>query len=229
MESDSVLPRPPALGLGRGRIEKLNLRPLVGVGFAVSGVLAALAVGLGSSPSLSGPLGPASPLVMALLWINLGLLVVLGGLVGARLVRLMAEQSSDAGARLHLRFVALFAAAAALPALIVALFFGVLVTRGVEAWFNTRVQTVVENSAKVARSYLEEQGDYIRDHAFLIARDLNSAGPSQLANSPVAFSQFLAQQAADNGFSAAYVIDRKGRALANARVSAAPDFLVPSD
>jgi len=227
MESDRALAYAPTLGFGRDWLQILASRPVIGAGYAISGILAALAVALGSSPSLSGPLGPASPLVMTLLWVNLGLLASLGALISWRVTRLMAEQTSDAGARLHLRFVALFAAAAALPALIMALFFGVLVTRGVESWFNARVQTVVENSAKVARSYLEEQAIYIRDHAFLMARDLNSAGPSQLARSPVAFSQFLGQKAADNGFSAAYVIDSKGRVLASMPISGEPRFLTP--
>jgi two-component system nitrogen regulation sensor histidine kinase NtrY len=201
---------------------------LIGVGFAVSAALTAAAVGLGSSPTLAGPLGPASPLVLTLLGINFALIVLLGGLIGLRVVRLAGEQSGDAGARLHLRFVALFALAAVAPALIVALFFGVLVTRGVESWFNARVQTVVENSATVARAYLHEQGVSIRDHAALMARDLNNLGPSQLAQSPVAFSQFLGQQAADNGFAAAYLIDRQGRVLASSRGAEAPVFLTPA-
>ena len=92
------------------------------------------------------------------------------------MVRLAGERSGDAGARLHLRFVALFALAAVTPALIVALFFGVLVTRGVESWFNARVQTVVENSATVARSYVDEQKSYIGEHTALMARDLEQCG-----------------------------------------------------
>jgi two-component system nitrogen regulation sensor histidine kinase NtrY len=206
----------------------LESRPVIWTGFGISAALTAAAIGLGSSPSLSGPLGPASPLVLTLLGINLALILALGGLIGWRVLRLIGAQSADAGVRLHLRFVALFAAAAVLPALIIALFFGVLVTRGVESWFNARVQTVVEESAKVARSYLNEQGTYIYEHATQLARDLNSAGPSQLASSPVAFSRFLEQQAADNGFEAAYVIDSRGRVLASARAATAPPFLTPS-
>ena len=172
MESDRALAYAPTLGFGRDWLKIVASRPVIGAGYAISGILAAVAVGLGSSPSLSGPLGPASPLVMTLLWVNLGLLASLGALISWRVTRLMAEQTADAGARLHLRFVALFAAAAALPALIMALFFGVLVTRGVESWFNARVQTVVENSAKVARSYLEEQAIYNRDLRSLVREGL---------------------------------------------------------
>jgi two-component system, NtrC family, nitrogen regulation sensor histidine kinase NtrY len=227
MESETALPFLPNASFGQDWLDRLESRPLLWSGFAVSSALTAAAVGLGSSPSLAGPLGPASPLVLTLLAVNVFLILGLGGLLAWRVIRLAGEQTGDAGARLHLRFVALFAGAAVLPALIVALFFGVLVTRGVDSWFNARVQTVVENSARVARSYLDEQAINIRDHATLMARDLNTAGPSELAGSPIVFSQFLRQQAQDNGFVAAYVLDSRGRVLASADMNDAPKFLIP--
>jgi two-component system nitrogen regulation sensor histidine kinase NtrY len=163
---------------------------------------------------------------MSLLGVGFILIAVLAVALGWRMLRLLRAQSSDAGARLHLRFVALFALAAAAPAVIVALFFGVLVTRGVDNWFSARVESVVENSAKVAKSYVDEQKDYIGAHVATLARELNSAAPA-LADSPVAFSRFLADQAADNGFSAAYLLDRQGRVLARAEPVGGPALLIP--
>ena len=221
------MPHSPGAPLGQGWLDKLETRPLLWGGVVVSAVLVATAFGLGSSPSLAGPLGPASPLVLSLLAANFVLILVLGALMASRVVRLASERTGDAGARLHLRFVTLFATAAVLPALVVALFFGALVTRGVDNWFNAYVQSVVENSARVARSYLDEQSFNIRDHATLMAHDLNGLGPTQLAGSPVAFSQLLRQQAQDNGFVATYVIDGRGRILASASLNDAPKFLIP--
>ena len=102
----------------------------------------------------------------------------MGALIGWRLLRLVLAQAGDAGARLHLRFVTLFAIAAVAPAVIIALFFGVLVTRGVESWFSARVQTVVENSATVARSYIAEQQDYISRHISVMARTSTRPNPA---------------------------------------------------
>ena len=189
--------------------------------------LAALSVALGSSPSLTGALGPASPLVLSLLGVGFVLIAILAVVLSWRMLRLLRAQSSDAGARLHLRFVALFALAAAAPAVIVALFFGVLVTRGVDNWFSARVESVVENSAKVAKSYVEEQERYISSHVATLAGQLNRGGPGALADAPIAFSHFLAEGAADNGFSAAYVLDRQGRVLARADETDGPPLLIP--
>ncbi|HEY2708805.1 MAG TPA: PAS domain-containing sensor histidine kinase [Caulobacteraceae bacterium] len=228
MESETALPYLSGAPLGRGWLAKIESLPLLwGGGFAVSASLTAAAVALGSSPSLSGPLGPASPLVLTLLAVNFVLIFGLGGLIAWRIVRLAGERTGDAGARLHLRFVTQFAIAAVLPALIIALFFGALVTRGVDNWFNARVQKVVESSRQVAGSYIDEQENYLSEHIRLTARELNHAGPTALADSPVAFSQFLAGVAADNGFPAVYVVDGQGRVVAQAVRGDTPDFLLP--
>ena len=221
------MPYPPSLGLARGWLVRLDSAAVIGVGYAVSGVLTAAAVALGSSPTLSGPLGPASQLVTGLLWTDLVLMLGLGALIVRRTLRLVSLRADDPGARLHLRFVGLFAAAAVVPALIIALFFGVLVTRGVESWFKANVETTVEDSANVAVSYLEEQKKNIGRHTAVLAHDIDEAGLSQLG-SPVAFSQFLRQQADDNGFSAAYLIDSRGRILASSLGASDPPFVLPS-
>jgi len=213
----AAAPRPEA---GASR---LLMGGMYGLAFALTG----LSVALGSSPSLTGPLGPASPLVLTLLFLGFILIAILAVLLFGRMLRLLRAQSSDAGARLHLRFVSLFALAAAAPAVIVALFFGVLVTRGVDNWFSARVESVVENSAKVAKSYLDQQQDFIGRHVAAMAGELNRGGPEALADAPIAFSHFLAQGAGDNGFSAAYLLDREGRVIARADGAGDPPLLIP--
>jgi two-component system nitrogen regulation sensor histidine kinase NtrY len=206
--------------------DDVRLRLLMGGAYAAAAALTAISVALGSSPNLSGALGPASPLVLTFLGLGFVLIVSLGALLAWRMLRLLGAQRSDAGARLHLRFVALFSLAAVAPAVIVALFFGVLVTRGVDNWFSARVQSVVENSATVARSYVEEQKSYISTHVAVMAQELNQAAPT-LADTPVAFGHFLKDMTADNGFSAAYLIDRDGRVLARADPAAGAPLLIP--
>jgi two-component system nitrogen regulation sensor histidine kinase NtrY len=194
--------------------------------FLAAAALTGIAIFLAASPPQSGPLAPATLNILWILGINLLLILWLLVAAGRTVLGLLRDRKTDPGARLHLRFVTLFAAAATVPALVVALFYGVLVNRGVEDWFSTRVQTVVENSATVFRSYLEEQKRYVRDHVSLMAADLNGAA-SAMSDSPVTFGLFLAQQAADNDFPAAYLIDREGRVLARAETGGAPGFLAP--
>ena len=204
----------------------LASRVVMGGCYAAAAAFTALSVVLGSSPNLTGPLGPASAVVLILLGLGFIAIAPPAVLLAWRMLTLLSAQSADAGARLHLRFVALFALAAVAPAVIVALFFGVLVTRGVDSWFSARVQTVVENSAKVAQSYVDEQKTYISSHAASMAQELDPAAPA-LADTPVAFSRFFKDLPADKGFAAAFLIDGEGRVLARADPNGAERFLAP--
>ncbi len=209
-----------------GRV--LQSRAVLGCGYGLASLLTGVAILLAASPPEKGPLGPASELILTVLGLNLILILALTTVVALRFAALLAARSRDAGARLHLRFATLFALAAVAPAVVVALFYGVLVSRGVEDWFSQRVRTVVENSASVARSYVEEQSRYIRDHVTLMSADLNRAAPA-LAASPVTFSHFLANLASYHAFPATYLIDRDGRILARAEAVDAPEFVLPPD
>ena len=99
-------------------------------------------------------------------------------------------------------------------------------TRGIDNWFSARVQTVVENSATVARSYVDEQKHYISVHVDGMAQALDVAAPA-LVDSPVAFSRFFRDLADDNGLPTAYLIDRDGRVLARAEPPGGAPFLDP--
>jgi two-component system nitrogen regulation sensor histidine kinase NtrY len=207
-------------------LQALQTRVVLGSGYGFAVALTGIAILLAASPPEQGPLGPASQLILTVLGFNLVLILALTSVVALRFTALLEARNRDAGARLQLRFVTLFALAAVAPAVVVALFYGVLVSRGVEGWFSHRVQTVVENSATVARSYVEDQSRYIQDHVSLMGGDLNRAAKG-LSESPVAFSHYLAAQASYHAFPGAYLIDREGRVLARAEAADAPPFLLP--
>ena len=195
-------------------------------GYALSASLTAIAVWMASSAPINGPIGPPSRTILTLLSLNLVLIVGLAAAVGWRVFQLIIDQRRDAGARLHLRFVVLFAGAAVAPAVVVALVFGVLVTQGVDSWFSQRVSTVVENSATVAKSYVRSAANSMTHDMQVMSEDLNRAAPG-LKENPVTFNQFLAVQASYHRFSAAYLIDHDGRILARAEVDNPPRFLSP--
>ena len=204
----------------------MQSRVVLGVGYGMAAALTALAILLAASPPSTGSLGPASQLILTVLGFNLILIIALTVVVVRRFWTLLDARDRDPGARLQLRFVTMFALAALAPAVVVALFYGVLVTRGVDSWFSQRVRAVVESSATVARSYVEEQRVYIRDHLIPMGKDLNNAAPA-LAASPITFSQFLGSLINFHGFSAGYLVDRDGRVLARAEAPDAPPLVIP--
>ena len=199
---------------------------LFGAAWGVAAVLTAISVYVASSAPGGGPTGPVSRSVLMLLGLNLALILTLCAFAGRRLLALVFERARDAGARLHLRFVTLFALVAVVPAIIVAMVFGALVTRGIDNWFSQRVQAVIENSAKVDKSYVEDQLGYIDTHMAQMASDVNDIAPT-LKVAPIRFSQGLAQLASLHDFIAVYVIDGQGRILARAEGPDAPPFVLP--
>jgi len=199
----------------------------LGAVYGLAAALTGVCVWMASLAPVNGPAGPTSRLILALLSFNLVLILLLACSVGWQVFRLMVDQRRDAGARLHLRFVILFAGAAVVPAVLVALVFGVLVTQGVDRWFSERVRTVVENVASAARSYTDSESQDIAQEMQGMGEDLNEAAP-MLRQAPIKFSLgVLTQLASYHRFEAAYVINRDGSILARAEVDNPPPYLAP--
>ncbi|MGA0607159.1 ATP-binding protein [Phenylobacterium sp. VNQ135] len=213
----------PAVGWARRSLES---KLVLGVGYGVAVGLTVLAIILAASPPQTGPLGPASRLILTLLGLNLVIILLLMAAVGLRIRELVRARAQDAGARLHVRFVRLFALAAVAPAAVVFIFYGVLVSRGVENWFSERVQTVVENAATVFRSYVDEQNRYIVEHVTPMAADLNREAGALQAR-PDQATGYLGALASYHAFPAAYLVDRQGRVLVRAESADAPPFVPP--
>jgi two-component system, NtrC family, nitrogen regulation sensor histidine kinase NtrY len=198
----------------------------LGVAYAVAAVVTAVTVYLASLAPGAGALAPATRMLGWAAGLNLILIGLIAAVIGRRVIELLRVRASDPGARLHLRFATLFAAAAVIPAVVVALFFGVLVTRGVDSWFSQRVSSVVENARVVAKRYLQEQEQTIGGEMQAMAIDMNRAAPL-LHESPLTYSRILEGQAANRFFQSAYIIDREGRILARAEAPDAPSFMAP--
>jgi len=188
----------------------------LGIGYGLACALTTLGVWLASQAPVNGQVGRTSRYILAL-----------AAAVGWQVFRLIVDQRRDAGARLHLRFVILFAGAAVVPAVVVALVFGVLVTQGVDRWFGDAVSSVVENIASVAKSYQEAEVKDIFHEMQVMSVDLNANAPL-LRQSPIGFSTVILARAAEyHRFEAAYVIDREGHILARAEIDNPPTYLSP--
>ncbi|MFT3996560.1 MAG: PAS domain-containing sensor histidine kinase [Asticcacaulis sp.] len=207
---------------GRARIALVS-------GYVLSALITAFIIWMIIAAPGAGPLGPSSLFLFTLVCVNLGLLLTLSFFVLRRVLQLANSRGKDAGTRLHVRFVTLFALAAVTPAFVVALFFGVLVNRGVETWFSDRVQSSVENSADIGAAYIETQTKSASDTLTDIARDLQRPYLIQMFSNRLSFSQALRDLISIRGeLSAVYLIDDNGQVLARAENPGAYPYLAPN-
>ncbi|MBN8527825.1 MAG: PAS domain-containing sensor histidine kinase [Caulobacterales bacterium] len=163
----------------------------------------------------------------AVLYILLANLVVIAGLavVAARRVRRLVRDRADPGARLHLRFVAIFSAVALAPAILIALVFGVLVNRGVDQWFSDNVRSAVDNGAEIGRAYVNDVGSGLERDLDAMANELG--GVRGVFGNRIQFSSALTQVADFFGYPAVYILDSQGAVLAQGTLPGAPPYVAP--
>ena len=189
----------------------------------VTGVCVFLTLGAPAARPMTAP----SRYVPRLLTLNLGLILILAAAAAAfRVVSLFGPRAKDAGVRLHRRFVITFALSAMAPAVIMALFFALLITQGVEYWFSAPFRTVVDNAATVTRAYVQEQEEFMRNRMGPMADDLNR-NREGFERARLQYSTLLAYELPERDVAAVYVLDGDGRVLARAEQPSAPPFLTP--
>ena len=162
--------------------------------------------------------------VTILLTTDLVFLLLLGTLVAQRIYGVwMRRRRNQAGSRLHVRMVGVFAALAVAPAVLVAMFAAVFFYFGVEAWFSERVRTALNESQEVAQAYLSEHKQVLRADALAMANDLNRQA-EKLSEDPVGFAQLVSAQAYLRSLTEVIVFDGAGKILARSGLSFALSF-----
>ena len=147
--------------------------------------------------------------------------------VGIQVLDLVRNRK-QAGARLHLRFVTLFSLVAVVPAILIALVFGVLVNRGVDQWFSVNVSAAVENGADIGRAYVRDVSLELESDLATMANELTAPeARADFQTSRIRFSGLLAQTADIFGYPALYILDGQGRVLASGELPGAPAYVGP--
>ena len=154
---------------------------------------------------LSSGITPRGLLGMVLA--NLVVMLLLGAVLAGRVTRVWVERRrGSAGSRLHVRLVMLFSVVAVTPTILVALFATAFFTLGIQAWFNDRVRTALNEGLEASRGYLEEHRNNIRADALGMANDLSRAG-AMLSTDPYAFAQVLQTQTVLRGLTEAIIFE----------------------
>lgn len=185
-------------------------------------VLAAVAVSSFSFLVLTGatPIQPTQEM-WTVIWIANALLILMViALVFTEVVLLVqARLRGQAGARLQARMVTLFAIVAALPAFIVAVVATIALNQGLDQWFSERTRAMVESSRLVARSYMNEHAQVLRDDIIWVASELESARGT-FATDRDRYQRILTALAQTRSLPFTSLIDSSGKTLMRAQINA---------
>ena len=172
----------------------------------------------------AGATGPNPDIVLGFMYLNLGLLLIIGLLVSKRLFRIWSQRRQGlAGSQLHTRLVMLFSVIAVIPTIVVAVFSVVLFDFGIRSWFTERIGAAVDASQAVAAAYLEEHRQNITGDALAMAIDLNRQAPFLMAR-PKQLIKFVQAQAAIRNLTEVVVFETSGKVLAKTGLSLTFDF-----
>lgn len=167
--------------------------------------------------------------IYLLLNLDIVLLLLLGTIVARRLVKLWSRRKAGvAGAKLHARFVFIFGLLAAVPAILMAVFSAVFFYFGVQAWFNDRVKTAVNESLQVAQAYLSEHQQVMRADILAMANDMTREA-LVLNDNHLAMDQMIQTQSYIRNLPEVVVFTSAGKVLGRSHLSFLPSSLFISD
>ena len=161
-----------------------------------------------------------TPKVWTIIWLTNGVLVVLivALVLTEVVVMIQARLRKHSGARLRSRLVGLFAMVATVPALIIAVFAAFTLNQGLDQWFSERTRDIVENSRLIARSYLLEHSQVLRDDIIWVATELETAHETFTSDTEK-FQRILTALAATRSLPFAYMLSKDGDTLLRAQIN----------
>jgi len=201
----------PDLGEGPSPLNPSDRAFWIGLSVVLLSIVSAFATYL----ILTGltPIPPSNGVVLVVLFVNVVLIVAMIALLTWQVIGLArAWREKIAGARLHIRIVALFSIIAALPVLLLAVGATVTFSRSLDSWFSTRTRAIVSSSRDVATAYLDEHGSVIRTDIVNMARDIDTSAKS-VGNDLPKLQQLVMVQSGLRDLPVAYVIDAKGNPI----------------
>jgi two-component system nitrogen regulation sensor histidine kinase NtrY len=161
-----------------------------------------------------------TPEVWTLIWVVNGLLVLLvvALVLTEATLLLQARFRREAGAGLQVRMVTMFAVLAAVPAALVAVVATISLDQGLDQWFSDRTRTMVESSRLVARSYMLEHAQVLRDDIIWVATELEQAQDTYESDT-VKYQRILTALAVTRSLPFTSLINTGGETLMRAQIN----------
>ena len=132
------------------------------------------------------------------------------------------------GSQTTLQYITFFSLATLLPSILIAIFSLLLFNVGLQNYFNKKIKSVVNNSAEVAKNYVDEINNSIEADILLMVLDLNNKALLYY-NNPKKFLSILTQQRLLRRIDEVHLLDSSGNILMSSIVDVTVDFIEPTE
>ena len=143
-------------------------------------------------------------------------------------VLIIEKRKGKLGSETSLRYVLFFSTTTLLPSILIALFSLILFNVGLQNYFDNKIKSAVNNSAEVAKNYVEETRNTIESDILLMQLDLNKQSAIYYEN-PKKFLQILTTQRLLRKLDEVHLIDSSGILLMSNIIDPSLKFFPPPE
>ncbi len=132
------------------------------------------------------------------------------------------------GSETSLRYIIFFSTTTLLPSIIIAAFSLILFNVGLQKYFDKKIKTVINNSAEVAKNYVDQTRNSIEADISLMVLDFNNLSDLFYAN-PKRFSTLLGTQRLLRRLDEVHILDSTGNIIMSDVVNINMSFVPPPE
>ena len=157
------------------------------------------------------------------------LLILFFSLITYETYKILRQRRKDKiGSKTALRYVLFFSTTTLLPSILIAIFSLALFNVGLQRYFDKEIKSVVNNSAEVAKNYVDQTRNSIEADILLMVLDVNNQS-SMFYENPKRFSQLLASQRLLRRLDEVHLLDSAGNIITSNVVDPTIEFVPPPE
>ena len=160
---------------------------------------------------------------------DLILLILFFTLIIYKIYKILSERrKGKLGSETSLRYILFFSTTTLLPSIIIAIFSLILFNVGLQKYFDSKIKTVVSNSAEVAKNYVDQIRNSIEADISLMVLDVNNQS-ALYYEKPKQFLNVLSSQRLLRRLDEVHLLDSSGNIIMSNIVDISMNFVPPPE
>jgi two-component system, NtrC family, nitrogen regulation sensor histidine kinase NtrY len=167
--------------------------------------------------------------LQVLLIIDLFLLLMFVSLVIYQTYKtLIDRKKKKLGSETGLRYIVFFSGTTLIPSILIAIFSLILFNVGLQKYFDKKIKDVINDSAEVAKNYVEQTRNSIESDIILVYQDINTKS-GLFYDYPSRFFKLLASQRMLRRLDEVHIIDSSSNIIVSSVIDTSNNFVPPPE